>query len=63
MKNGMGRAVLVPDLLAKDGPHIGVAEDFLVLRCSFCRVLTREDVRFRSDAFLCHRCAEPTASP
>ena len=57
MRNGMGQAVLVSELLRTDGPYGTVADDFLSDRCSRCREWELEDMRFSvSGAFLCPRC-------
>lgn len=57
MRNGLGQAVLVTELLFDDGPHLGVAEDFVSERCSHCGQWQVEDMRFSVDgSFLCPRC-------
>lgn len=57
MKNGTNAAVLVTDLLAKDGPSKEVAEDFIATRCSLCARSDLEDMRFNAAGYLCSRCS------
>ena len=53
----MGQAVLVSELLRADGPHAGVADDFVTDRCSHCGEWDLEDMRFsHAGGFLCPRC-------
>ena len=56
MKNGLGQAVLVTELLFADGPYSHVAEDFLADCCSRCRGYDLDDMRFDSGRFLCRDC-------
>ena len=57
MRNGLGQAVLVTELLHADGPYAAVADDFVTERCSRCGEWNAEDMRFsRSGGFLCPRC-------
>jgi hypothetical protein len=59
VKNGTSTAVLVDDLLARDGPFDRVAEDFRERRCSTCGAVDIDDMRFRADAYLCPACWVP----
>jgi hypothetical protein len=56
MRNGLGTAVLVTDLLGGDGPHRVAADDFLAHRCSACGGRHLDDMRFGGPGFLCPRC-------
>ena len=56
MKNGLGQAVMVMDMLFADGPYSRVAEDFLSGCCSGCRGFDLDDMRFDAGRFLCRDC-------
>ena len=57
MKNGLGQAVLVTDLLFDDGPHLLIADDFVDERCSLCCAMgSDDDMRFGAFGFLCPDC-------
>ena len=57
MKNGLGQAVLVTELLVDDGPFWEVANDFLSGNCSRCGERESEEPRFSVDGrFLCRQC-------
>jgi len=57
MRNGLGHAVLVTELLRDDGPFEAVAEDFVSERCTRCGEWGSEDMRFSySGGFLCPQC-------
>ncbi len=56
MKNGTSQAVLVSDLLSGEGPHLGIAEAFVMQECSMCSAPVGEDAEFAADGYLCDAC-------
>lgn len=58
MRNGTSVAVLVTDLLATEGPHRRVADDFIDATCTGCGAIDQSDLRFRAGGLFCDRCAE-----
>lgn len=56
MKNGTSTAVLVRDLFRGDGPFVDMADDFLVQRCSFCRLPVSGDAQFTLAGYWCPSC-------
>jgi len=56
MTNGTRPGVLVHELFSGDGPHIGVAEDFLTNRCTSCSRVVGRDGIYHDAGYLCTPC-------
>jgi hypothetical protein len=56
MPAGHSNTILVSDLLAKDGPHTRVADDFLVARCTGCHIALSHDPRYGEWGAYCPNC-------
>lgn len=56
MNNGTSTAVLVLDLFRGDGPFLDMADDFVVQRCSFCRLPVSGDAQFTLGGYWCPSC-------
>jgi hypothetical protein len=56
MSNGTRPGVLVRELFSGDGPHVGVADDFLTSRCTTCSTLVERDGIYHDVGYLCTPC-------
>jgi hypothetical protein len=56
MSNAARPGILVRELLSGDGPHVGVAEDFVTNTCTGCgRPVPRDGVHHEA-GYLCTHC-------
>lgn len=61
MKNGTQPGILISDLMSGDGPHLAMAENFVLRRCEVCGGQTTGQLVCQDQRLHCAACLSSRA--